>query len=89
MSEGSQLPKWDLTNVYPGLDSVEFEQAKQDVLNVLSSGGIGVLGENTPVKDLGFINAIALTVPTQKLNQLAYLDAVEYISEDKPVHAFT
>jgi oligoendopeptidase F len=29
MSEGSQLPKWDLTNVYPGLDSVEFEQAKQ------------------------------------------------------------
>jgi len=31
MSEGSQLPKWDLTNVYPGLDSVEFEQAKQDL----------------------------------------------------------
>jgi len=31
MSEASQLPNWDLTNVYPGLDSKEFEQATKDM----------------------------------------------------------
>ncbi len=31
MSEATQLPQWDLTNVYPGLDSKEFEQAKKDI----------------------------------------------------------
>jgi len=31
MTEAQDLPRWDLTNVYPGLDSTEFEQAKQEL----------------------------------------------------------
>lgn len=63
-----------------------FEQAKSEVLAALQSG-LSAAGEDKPVKDLRIINSIAVTVPTRKLNQLAYLDAIEYISEDKSVHA--
>ena len=31
MSEATQLPQWDLTNVYPGLESKEFEQAREEL----------------------------------------------------------
>jgi pepF/M3 family oligoendopeptidase len=31
MSDESQLPKWDLTNVYPGLASEEFQQAQKEM----------------------------------------------------------
>jgi oligoendopeptidase F len=37
MSETSQLPKWDLRNVYPALESAEFEQAKQDLVDQVYS----------------------------------------------------
>ncbi|MFN2146259.1 MAG: hypothetical protein ACK2T7_12975, partial [Anaerolineales bacterium] len=31
MSEATQLPQWDLTNVYPGLESKDFEQAREEL----------------------------------------------------------
>ncbi|MBN2046021.1 MAG: M3 family oligoendopeptidase [Anaerolineales bacterium] len=31
MNEDAQLPQWDLTNVYPGLESAEFERATQEL----------------------------------------------------------
>ncbi len=31
MTQNEQLPSWDLTNVYPGLDSEKFAQDNQEI----------------------------------------------------------
>ena len=46
MSKNTDLPRWDLSKVYPGLDSSEFKQAHQTLGEMLDDLDEYILGQN-------------------------------------------